>query len=606
MTVLLPNDIFGENDEMVVIDSSSRSTGPVKVLVKPFDDSTDDNLYNFVKPFYIVRTKKVKIQPKTFTFAFNIGVTNILPLQITQKFSNLAHLRWEKQKQITDLIRHVSIGSQTNISGIITKNQDEGWKLKAPKPVSTTFVWSLLENSFTKKRTYNEIVYDLSQIIYFSSPKTYNLMRQFIPLPSFQKLYLRFGDEISNEKVFLEDLQYIDIIINQYKERNRIDMSDKQENIHSVTLAIDAFAFKSFQTRALTSFTNSTQINELKTFNNGFLFMMIPSDFRFPSLILHIEKESNGNYNINIERIANYIKIALISNGFNVWFKATDGDRYLSQDHIIFYNKYISGKSGDFLILVNNIFTNLMNDITLTIPIGDPLHLLKSLRNRYQLHPIVLFDDCLISTNFKETASILDIGKALLDDTHLGKMRDIYVIKFFTLENVIKLLKAHHYVDAVFIFPLACWLISFYSLKIDLSFRLFFLELSFQMISLIHLNFTGLKENKVYQRAQNSTDCVTMHEEQYMIRILNTLVATALSLIFSSDFVRTDGCGTHLVENQIGIARDNSNDPRWKRILAAFSHAILRKKLANKHGLTLYVPGRINDGGVKIDEQNAS
>lgn len=89
-----------------------------------------------------------------------------------------------------------------------------------------------------------------------------------------------------------------------------------------------------------------------------------------------------------------------------------------------------------------------------------------------------------------------------------------------------------------------------------------------------------------------------------MIRILNTLVATALSLIFSSDFVRTDGCGTHLVENQIGIARDNSNDPRWKRILAAFSHAILRKKLANKHGLTLYVPGRINDWGVKIDEQS--
>lgn len=106
---------------------------------------------------------------------------------------------------------HVSIGSQTNLSGIITKNQDEGWKLKAPKPVSTTFVWSL-ENSFTKKRTYNEIVYDLSQIIYLSSPKTYNLMRQFIPLPSFQKLYFRFGDEISNEKVFLDDLQEIGLI----------------------------------------------------------------------------------------------------------------------------------------------------------------------------------------------------------------------------------------------------------------------------------------------------------------------------------------------------------------------------------------------------------
>lgn len=64
MTVLLPNDIFGENDEMVVIDSSSRSTGPVKVLVKPFDDYTDDNLYNFVKLFILFVQKRLKFNLK--------------------------------------------------------------------------------------------------------------------------------------------------------------------------------------------------------------------------------------------------------------------------------------------------------------------------------------------------------------------------------------------------------------------------------------------------------------------------------------------------------------------------------------------------------------
>lgn len=44
----------------------------------------------------------------------------------------------------TDSIQHVNIGSQTNISGIITENQDENWKLKAPKPLYTTFIWSLI------------------------------------------------------------------------------------------------------------------------------------------------------------------------------------------------------------------------------------------------------------------------------------------------------------------------------------------------------------------------------------------------------------------------------------------------------------------------------
>ena len=111
-----------------------------------------------------------------------------------------------------------------------------------------------------------------------------------------------------------------------------------------------------------------------------------------------------------------------------------------------------------------------INDITLTIPIDDPLHLLKNLRNRYQMHPIILFDDCLVSIDFRKTVSILEFGKALSYESHLGKMRDIYIIKFFTSENVIKLLKAHQFLDAVFIFPLTCWIISIYILKIDFPF----------------------------------------------------------------------------------------------------------------------------------------
>ena len=119
-------------------------------------------------------------------------------------------------------------------------------------------------------------------------------------------------------------------------------MPDQNDEIHSVALGIDAFAFKIFQTRELTSFINFGQNNELKIFNHGFLFLMIPTDSSFPSLNLHIKKELDGNYNKTIENIANFIIIALITKGFNVWFKATDGDGYPSLGHITFYNNYIS------------------------------------------------------------------------------------------------------------------------------------------------------------------------------------------------------------------------------------------------------------------------
>lgn len=36
----------------------------------------------------------------------------------------------------------------------------------------------------------------------------------------------------------------------------------------------------------------------------------------------------------------------------------------------------------------------------------------------------------------------------------------------------------------------------------------------------------------------------------------------AISLIFTSNFVRMDSVGTYLVENSIGIAKETSNDPR--------------------------------------------
>ena len=237
-------------------------------------------------------------------------------------------------------------------------------------------------------------------------------------------------------------LDSIDEVIKDYIHENRLD-SEEEESDHIsriVNLAIDSFAFKSFSTTAL---TNSKDVKVSKdgksiTFNNVFLYMMIPIDFRLPPKVLHIEKWCNGFYNDFIDEIAENITNSLINNGFKVYYKSTDGDKYLSNDHEVFYLTYIDSKSENFLELVTNVYLKLSSNDELSIPVNDPLHLWKSIRSRFQLHPIFLFDDSPFTTSYEKVEEILEIGKALKDTSSTGKMRDAYSLQLFTFENLLK------------------------------------------------------------------------------------------------------------------------------------------------------------------------
>lgn len=60
------------------------------------------------------------------------------------------------------------------------------------------------------------------------------------------------------------------------------------------------------------------------------MFLMIPLDFQLPSKIIHLEKKINRSYDNEIDENAQDIINALTVNIGKVWFKATDGDHYLS------------------------------------------------------------------------------------------------------------------------------------------------------------------------------------------------------------------------------------------------------------------------------------
>lgn len=64
---------------------------------------------------------------------------------------------------------------------------------------------------------------------------------------------------------------------------------------------------------------------------------MILVDFRLPPKTLPIEKETSGNYNTHIDSFACQIIDKLQQNGFRIWFKAINRDRFLSNEHLAFF-----------------------------------------------------------------------------------------------------------------------------------------------------------------------------------------------------------------------------------------------------------------------------
>lgn len=47
----------------------------------------------------------------------------------------------------------------------------------------------------------------------------------------------------------------------------------------------------------------------------------------------------NDNFNKKIDEFTSNIRKELQNKGFKIWFKATDGDRYLSDNHCDFFTK---------------------------------------------------------------------------------------------------------------------------------------------------------------------------------------------------------------------------------------------------------------------------
>lgn len=548
---------------------------------------------------------------------------------LAEKRSIAAHSRWEKHRGSLQMYEYKSnrmIQARTSSSNLrdVGCQTRDSWVRdmsfsndNLPDRLTSAFVEQVVCNLQRKSPRYEDFFYQISTLLYLTSAKTYRIIRQIVKMPAISSIYRKYQTNLRTITQRLLDPDKIEETLAEIRSiiDNRI-ASGQQMNAQ-FTLGIDAFCFRSFTgcklgsssaksiNQIVGSFTargsvREVTIDEGKTrFSHSFVFLLIPHDYRIPARVLHLAHSQTGSYNAQIAEKAEFIREKAKQMKLRVLCKATDGDPGVSREHTDFFNKHVYNKSANFQKLADKIHNWLFSNPDSIIPIADPLHVFKNLRARIIQHPIFL-SPTWEATSLDHIRKVLDLGNALADETQVGKMRDSYVVSLFTLRNVVKLIKAKQFVDAYLLFPFACWMAVIFSQEIDLSFRIFLVEFAFQVIMSWYDEISDLKLSGVNSKAPVHVE-TTFCEKQYARRILNSLTMFGVVLMFGSENIRMDALGTHLVENSIGIARGTSNDPRYERIIQAYAHAELRKEIAAELGLRIYVSGRVNDGGCKVD-----
>ena len=440
-------------------------------------------------------------------------------------------------------------------------------------------------------RTYSQKLLSFCQLLMLTSRKTYALIQQVLPVPSMSCLKNHFSSQLSDTK---EKITRPEMIHDHIAKLSPITST----NPMIVTLAADAFAFQTFNETCPLRHPESNEV----TVSNAFAFMCIPLDASARPAVVHLMTKNNGSFDANV--MTRFSEIAGIYKGreVKVMFAATDGDRFLSASHDEFFENYVSEYRHDFSFLIGKLYESLLQTNT-TMPIADPLHFAKNMRGKILDHSLaVVFAEDVRLINTAALQSVLDLGLTLADKSRLGRMRDFYATSLFTLANVDKLMQEKQHEWAFLLLPYSCLFTTLYSTNIATETRLFFVHLAYLSVLSLMDQAGQLVEHfgDIKYRYGKNTRAIVFAEPSYAKRMLHTCLALGIAINFGPAQTRLDAIGTHLLENAIGIARSVSNSCQFSRITTAFANGEMRKELARKIGVQLYVSRRINDGGAKV------
>ena len=259
---------------------------------------------------------------------------------------------------------------------------------------------------------------------------------------------------------------------------------------------------------------------------------------------------------------------------------------------------------------------------------ADLLHAFKVLRIRFLLNDINIVPDKEEFISRKDVIiNLFKDGKELTDLTPIGKMRDIYAIAFFSLENLANLIIADEYYSVAVILPFVCFVNAVTNSAISINTAVVLLEIAFEGL-IKFLNLMSIPQEdweKTAQKKRANIDYLTVLPMTLLKRLIPTIVTLLLNMKMyvriniehdvegiPEEIVKQfeemidfaiDRLTTHPEENFNGFIRDEAKaQDTVATIMRIVARSSMVKNFLLKHGIDVTKRGRANVGGLKASE----
>jgi hypothetical protein len=421
------------------------------------------------------------------------------------------------------------------------------------------------------RRRYDDLTYDLAFIPHRYSPVAYEVLRNFLPLPARRTLQEHFRAVMHERIEELQDISLMQARIERHFLANGLTM----ETIPGlrVVLAIDA--------------TGISDTGQEGHSGYGFTWGLLPLNANLPGLWIHVMPSVTGAHG-RARAVEQKILAVLQKMGLRVTFLATDGDHGLDADHVGWHNHYAD---APLFTAIEDIFLLMSEDeenLLYCIPVSDPLHLLKNLRQRIRNHPVAAGVDR-DEVCAADVAEVLGGFAAIEHPGRRNAMNDALALQAFRAEIAMALLSLGMQDASAYFVPWALLHAAIGSDAMTRAARLQALEVAFAMfrVQYTHVDETG-KDFGIFQRGDTTEPqrVLTYADANQLRRAMNTCIAIYAALKLETGDVALNRIGTHDLEGHFGIVRTAlRGQSQWRSWLSAEAFASLLPEFRTRVGI---------------------
>ena len=578
----------------------------------------------------------------------------------------------ERLKQLYQDINHQKEALEDEIQKIkqqpITYEQVMEYYTKTPKPQNVSELgWTIMRELFRNAhyhKNHPEYSNESKQffwVINAQGSTAYSTLRGTLPFPCYNTLNTFIGPLVIKTEYSLLNFKFIPQHIHDFLECYAV-----KEPI-AVTLAIDAIVVKPIKVDILKSTYKKTSTSLFRAYNSQiafrnefykkkrddifkqidkaktkkkkeklqkeidkcnellkeenilktqmkdvFIFYLQPHDPRIPCFPIHVWLSDSGAANAMLRQLITTIQI-LVEQSDLIILKATstDGDR----GHQWLYElalTYILSLSPD--LNIDEIICKIRENNSKNLAAADLLHFLKTLRTKLLMSILSLYKDIPEHVfSYDDIQAFITKGKEVYDLSHIGKMRDVYVFKLFSLENINSLIANEKWDAVLFFLPWTLWLTSVTNTLYTPQCRVFMLKVTFEFVK----RFYNIMKSKKPQHQDIGINDTKTYVTFVAPAVLDRIIPTLALIISEIEYYierksldpndpydyAIDRSGTHPLENLNAAVRNcaHNNDT-----ISSSSHIIARahivKTLCKELNLEYVHKTRMNTGGIRLSQ----